>query len=57
MALTLQTPEEFSIFPYDTPYTIQRDLMRHLFTAVEAKQFAIVESPTGTVRAPTDSGL
>jgi chromosome transmission fidelity protein 1 len=57
MALTLQTPDEFSIFPYDTPYTIQRDLMRHLFTAVEAKQFAIVESPTGTVRAPTNSGL
>ncbi|PVF94648.1 DNA repair helicase [Serendipita vermifera] len=48
MALTLPTPEEFNIFPYDPPYSIQRDLMRHLFTAIEGEQFAIMESPTGT---------
>lgn len=50
MALSLPTPDEFPIFPYSSPYDIQQDLMKHLFTAIEAKKLAIIESPTGTVR-------
>lgn len=49
-ALKLPTPDKFPIFPYPTPYSIQVDLMRHLYTAIEERKVAIVESPTGTVR-------
>ncbi|KAF9454817.1 DNA repair helicase [Macrolepiota fuliginosa MF-IS2] len=48
MALHLQTPDTFPAFPYDPPYSIQTDLMRHLYEAIEARAVAIVESPTGT---------
>ncbi|KAG8774167.1 ATP-dependent DNA helicase chl1 [Serendipita sp. 411] len=48
MALALPTPDAFPIFPYSTPYKIQLDLMRHLFSAIEERKMAIVESPTGT---------
>lgn len=49
-SLALETPETFPAFPYDPPYDIQVDLMRHLYSAVENRKVAIVESPTGTVR-------
>ncbi|PFH53881.1 hypothetical protein AMATHDRAFT_186475 [Amanita thiersii Skay4041] len=48
MSLHLPTPDHFPAFPYDPPYTIQVDLMRHLYRAIEEKKVAIVESPTGT---------
>jgi len=47
--LSLPTPDAFPIFPYDTPYGIQLNLMRHLYQAIEDKAIAVVESPTGTV--------
>ncbi|KAA1479618.1 DNA repair helicase [Dentipellis sp. KUC8613] len=48
MSLVLPAPETFPAFPYDTPYTIQTDLMRHLYSAIEHQKVAIIESPTGT---------
>lgn len=36
-------------FPFE-PYTIQQDLMSHLYSALAAGQVTVVESPTGTVR-------
>lgn len=47
--LNLPTPIRFPAFPYDPPYPIQVDLMRCLYSAVEERKVAIVESPTGTV--------
>lgn len=52
MSLDLPVPSNFPAFPYATPYGIQQDLMRHLYSAIEAKQVTIVESPTGTVSLP-----
>ena len=49
MDLTLTTPDTFPAFPYDPPYSIQLDLMRHLYSSIEKKKVSIVESPTGTV--------
>jgi hypothetical protein len=46
--LTLPTPEKFQAFPYDPPYDIQVELMRHLYSSIESSKVAIVESPTGT---------
>ncbi|KAG7088245.1 hypothetical protein E1B28_012259 [Marasmius oreades] len=48
MSLALSTPDDFPAFPYSPPYPIQADMMRHLYTAIEKRQVAIVESPTGT---------
>ncbi|KAI0057841.1 DNA repair helicase [Artomyces pyxidatus] len=48
ISLTLPTPAAFTAFPYDPPYAIQVDLMRHLYTSIEERKVAIVESPTGT---------
>ncbi|KAF9257517.1 DNA repair helicase [Marasmius fiardii PR-910] len=48
MSLVLPTPLDFPAFPYSPPYLIQVDLMRHLYAAIEKRQVAIVESPTGT---------
>ena len=50
MSLELPTPDAFLAFPYDPPYDIQTNLMQHLYTAIEQRKVAIVESPTGTVR-------
>ncbi|KAH9889576.1 uncharacterized protein BXZ73DRAFT_86028, partial [Epithele typhae] len=47
MALKIQTPESFSAFPF-TPYDIQLQLMRHVFSSIEDKKIALMESPTGT---------
>ena len=49
MTLDLPVPATFPAFPYETPYGIQQDLMRHLYSAIEGKQVTIIESPTGTV--------
>ncbi|KIO31578.1 hypothetical protein M407DRAFT_19513 [Tulasnella calospora MUT 4182] len=46
--LALSTPDAFPSFPYDPPYGIQLDLMRHLYASIEARKVAILESPTGT---------
>ncbi|KXN88150.1 ATP-dependent RNA helicase chl1 [Leucoagaricus sp. SymC.cos] len=48
MDLHLQTPDVFPAFPYDPPYSIQTDLMRHLYESIEKRAVTIVESPTGT---------
>ncbi|KAJ3556498.1 hypothetical protein NP233_g11962 [Leucocoprinus birnbaumii] len=48
MDLHLQTPDGFPAFPYDLPYPIQTDLMRHLYENIENRAITIVESPTGT---------
>ncbi|KAF7365416.1 ATP-dependent DNA helicase CHL1 [Mycena venus] len=48
ISLALPTPTEFPAFPYSPPYSIQVDLMRHLYTSIEQKKVTIVESPTGT---------
>ncbi|KAF9046470.1 helicase C-terminal domain-containing protein [Panaeolus papilionaceus] len=53
MDLQLPTPESFPAFPYDPPYTIQTELMRHIYEAIEGKKVAIVESPTGTGKTLT----
>ena len=47
--LELSTPEEFPAFPFDPPYEIQVELMRHLYSSIEQKKVTVVESPTGTV--------
>jgi chromosome transmission fidelity protein 1 len=49
LSLSLETPEVFPKFPYDTPYDIQISLMKHLYGSIEKSKVAIVESPTGTV--------
>ena len=48
MSLKLPTPDDFAAFPFK-PYDIQLDLMRQVFSAIEDKKVAIMESPTGTV--------
>ncbi|KAI0827672.1 DNA repair helicase [Trametes gibbosa] len=45
--LKLNTPDAFPAFPFK-PYSIQLDLMRHVYTSVECGKVAITESPTGT---------
>ena len=51
MELRVSTPERFLAFPF-IPYGIQLQLMRHVFSSIEEKKVAIVESPTGTVSVP-----
>ncbi|KAN0087763.1 Helicase C-terminal domain containing protein [Tylopilus felleus] len=46
--LVLPTPERFPAFPYDPPYSIQTDIMKHVYSSIEQKHVTIVESPTGT---------
>ncbi len=41
-------PDEEFRFPF-TPYPIQKDFMKALFTALEGRKLGIFESPTGTV--------
>ncbi len=38
MDLQLPTPESFPAFPYNPPYEIQTDLMRHLYESIEQKK-------------------
>ncbi|KAH8114577.1 DNA repair helicase [Phellopilus nigrolimitatus] len=47
-SISLPTPTEFNAFPYSPPYSIQVDLMRHLYSAIENRRLTVVESPTGT---------
>jgi chromosome transmission fidelity protein 1 len=47
-SLHLPTPDSFSAFPFQ-PYDIQLELMKNLYTALEGRKVAILESPTGTV--------
>lgn len=49
--LHLPTPDSFPAFPYQ-PYDIQFELMKNLYTALEGRKIAILESPTGTVCRP-----
>jgi chromosome transmission fidelity protein 1 len=49
--LRLPVPNEFPAFPFKTPYEIQVELMKHLYSSIEDRKVTIVESPTGTVRA------
>lgn len=44
---TLEIPESFE-FPF-TPYPIQNDFMKNLYSLLEEKKLGIFESPTGTV--------
>ncbi|TFK70379.1 DNA repair helicase [Pluteus cervinus] len=53
MSLGLPTPDEFPAFPYNPPYDIQVELMRHVYKAIEGKEITIVESPTGTGKTLT----
>ncbi|CAE6347286.1 unnamed protein product [Rhizoctonia solani] len=46
-SLHLPTPDSFSAFPFQ-PYDIQLELMKNLYTALEGRKVAILESPTGT---------
>ncbi|KAG8888096.1 ATP-dependent DNA helicase chl1, partial [Tulasnella sp. 403] len=46
--LELSTPESFPVFPYDPPYSIQLELMKHLYASLESRKVAVLESPTGT---------
>jgi chromosome transmission fidelity protein 1 len=48
--LELPVPHEFPAFPFNPPYEIQVELMKHLYSAIEDRKVTIVESPTGTVR-------
>ncbi|XP_062554227.1 ATP-dependent DNA helicase DDX11 [Armigeres subalbatus] len=47
-----ESGEEFQ-FPFATPYAIQLDLMRSLYSAVDQRQVGIFESPTGTGKSLT----
>lgn len=47
--LNLPTPSSFPAFPFNPPYEIQVELMRHLYSSIEDKKVTIIESPTGTV--------
>ncbi|KAH9989681.1 helicase C-terminal domain-containing protein [Russula compacta] len=47
-SLILPTPDSFSAFPFNPPYSIQVELMRHIYSAIEHRQVSIAESPTGT---------
>ncbi|CAE6485365.1 unnamed protein product [Rhizoctonia solani] len=46
-SLHLPTPENFPAFPFQ-PYGIQLELMKSLYTALEDRKVAVLESPTGT---------
>lgn len=48
-SLSLPTPRLFPAFPFNPPYSIQVELMRHIYSAIERRQVIIAESPTGTV--------
>jgi chromosome transmission fidelity protein 1 len=39
--LTLVTPTRFDAFPYEEPYDIQLQLMKHLYEAIESRSLAM----------------
>ncbi|KAN0123485.1 Helicase C-terminal domain containing protein [Russula decolorans] len=47
-SLSLPTPSSFPAFPFNPPYSIQVELMRHIYSSIERRQVFIAESPTGT---------
>ncbi|OCH93459.1 DNA repair helicase [Obba rivulosa] len=47
LSLKLATPSNFPAFPF-APYDIQLSLMKHLYSSIEDRKIAILESPTGT---------
>ncbi|KAI0279235.1 helicase C-terminal domain-containing protein [Russula aff. rugulosa BPL654] len=47
-SLSLPTPSSFPAFPFNPPYSIQVELMRHIYSSIEHRQVFIAESPTGT---------
>ncbi|KAI0300192.1 helicase C-terminal domain-containing protein [Russula brevipes] len=47
-SLILPIPDSFPAFPFNPPYSIQVELMRHIYSAIECRQVSIAESPTGT---------
>jgi hypothetical protein len=49
LEIPLSTPESFP-FPYPTPYSIQVDLMRTVFEAIERKKIAIVSAQRGRLK-------
>ena len=49
VTLELPTPTAFPAFPFNPPYEIQVELMRHLYMSIEQKKVTVIESPTGTV--------
>jgi hypothetical protein len=46
----MDPPQDFH-HPF-TPYAIQQDFMKALYTTLESKSVGIFESPTGTVSPP-----
>lgn len=40
--LRLTTPASFAAFPFDKPYDIQIDLMRHLYDVIESRSLAML---------------
>lgn len=51
--LQLATPESYPAFPYTTPYSIQLDLMRHLYDSIESRSLAMYLSFFSPTRLPT----
>ncbi len=56
-SLILPTPYSFPAFPFNPPYSIQVELMRHIYSAIEQRQVSIAESPTGTVSSSSPQRL
>lgn len=40
-ALALETPLRYPAFPYEAPYDIQVDLMKHLYSSIESGSIAM----------------
>jgi hypothetical protein len=36
-SLVLEVPSNFPAFPYDKPYDIQLDLMKHIYASIETR--------------------